>query len=295
MNTSNESTPSAREYIEYSGTSGTTVLITTRNVDSSNSALTHAVGSIVEFIPDVTWADRIYDALSNVVNVDTLAVDTSKVATPATVASSSIVLSGSNYFSASGATISTIKDDDTFATASDTSLATSESIKAYVDGKKATGAEVTTGTEDAKYVTPKSLTDAEIKGPAITTGFTQLTSNFTAATNTSEQVVTGLTTTITDIGKDMIVYASASLSITMGTTGNNEVRLYINTTEVAHWYRLSATTDWHIHLSGISAVSTGSNVTVQVRVISDNSTAQIVYGTGSSRGRSNVSVMVFPA
>lgn len=133
VNTSNESTPSAREYIEYSGTSGTTVLITTRNVDSSNSALTHAVGSIVEFIPDVTWADRIYDALSNVVNVDTLAVDTSKVATPATVASSSIVLSGSNYFSASGATISTIKDDDTFATASDTSLATSESIKAYVD------------------------------------------------------------------------------------------------------------------------------------------------------------------
>lgn len=65
-------TPAKREYIEYSGTSGSTVLITTRNVDGSNSALTHAVGSIVEFIPDVTWADRIYDALANVVDISDL-------------------------------------------------------------------------------------------------------------------------------------------------------------------------------------------------------------------------------
>jgi hypothetical protein len=56
------------------------VLITTRNVDGSNSALTHAVGSIVEFIPDVTWADRIYDALSLVVDVnDVSAINSSLV------------------------------------------------------------------------------------------------------------------------------------------------------------------------------------------------------------------------
>lgn len=78
-----ESTPSKREYIEYSGTSGTTVLITTRNVDSSNAALTHAVGSIVEFLPDVTWAGRIYDALSTVTNTsDTSLVNTTNVVTP---------------------------------------------------------------------------------------------------------------------------------------------------------------------------------------------------------------------
>jgi len=75
-------TPAKREYIEYSGTSGNTVLIETRNVDSSSSALTHAVGSVVEFIPDVTWADRIYDALSNVVSVADLSVDTTKIVTP---------------------------------------------------------------------------------------------------------------------------------------------------------------------------------------------------------------------
>jgi len=63
-------TASKREYIEYSGTSGTTVLITTRNVDGSGSTLTHAVGSIVEWIPDVTWADRIYDSLAAVIDVD---------------------------------------------------------------------------------------------------------------------------------------------------------------------------------------------------------------------------------
>lgn len=78
------STPSKREYIEYSGTSGNTVLITTRNVDGGNSALTHAVGSIVEFIPDVIWADRIYDALATVTTIaDTTVVNTTNVVTPA--------------------------------------------------------------------------------------------------------------------------------------------------------------------------------------------------------------------
>lgn len=79
VDSSGTATASKREYIEYSGTSGTTVLITTRNVDGSNAALTHAVGSIVEFIPDVTWADRIYDALANVVDITDLTLDTTKV------------------------------------------------------------------------------------------------------------------------------------------------------------------------------------------------------------------------
>lgn len=166
VNASNESTPAAREYIEYSGTSGTTVLITTRNVDSSNSALTHAVGSTVEFIPDVTWADRIYDALANVVDVDTLAVDTTKVVTPASVTSSSIVLSGSNYFSASGATISLIKDEDDMASNSATALATQQSIKAYVD----------TGTVT---MTNKTLTSPVLQGDV--SGWTVSTDTWTYA------------------------------------------------------------------------------------------------------------------
>jgi len=82
VDTAGAATPAFREYIEYSGTSGNTVLITTRNVDGSNAALTHPVGSIVEFIPDVIWADRIYDALSNVVSIADLSVDLTKIVTP---------------------------------------------------------------------------------------------------------------------------------------------------------------------------------------------------------------------
>lgn len=74
-------TPSFREYIEYSGTSGSTVLITTRNVDGSNAALTHPVGSIVEWIPDITWADRIYDALATLVDVTDISVINSSLVT----------------------------------------------------------------------------------------------------------------------------------------------------------------------------------------------------------------------
>lgn len=81
VDTSGVSTPAKREYIEYSGTSGTTVLITTRNVDSSNAALTHAVGSIVEFIPDVTWADRMYDALATLVDVDDISAINTDIVT----------------------------------------------------------------------------------------------------------------------------------------------------------------------------------------------------------------------
>jgi len=54
-------TPSSREYISFTGTSGNTVLIETRNVDGSGAARTHAVGSIVEFVADGVWGQRVID------------------------------------------------------------------------------------------------------------------------------------------------------------------------------------------------------------------------------------------
>ena len=124
----------------------------------------------------------------------------------------------------------------------------------------------------------------------IANNFTKLGSNFTSVSSTSEQTCTGLTTEVDDIGKDMTVFATASLSVNMGTSGNNEVRLYINGTEVSHWYRLDNTAFRQICLSGMADVSSGSDISVQVRVISDNSTQQTIY---ASRGRSSVSVLVF--
>lgn len=75
INSNSEETPDSREYIEYSAISGTSVTIKTRNVDGSGAVRTHAIGSVVEFIPSVTWAERINTALLNVIDasdVDTL-------------------------------------------------------------------------------------------------------------------------------------------------------------------------------------------------------------------------------
>lgn len=77
----------------------------TRNVDSGGTDQDHAVGAIVEFIPDVTWAQGIYDSLSNLVTPSTGAIDTSKVVTPSSFSSvfSSLATLSNKYIS--GATL----------------------------------------------------------------------------------------------------------------------------------------------------------------------------------------------
>lgn len=74
----NEKTASDREYISFTGVSGSTLTGLTRNVDGSTSDQDHAVGSVVEFIPDVIWADGILDALDNAFTAAG-ALDTTKV------------------------------------------------------------------------------------------------------------------------------------------------------------------------------------------------------------------------
>ena len=118
-------TPAKREYIEYSGTSGNTVLITTRNVDGGNSALTHAVGSLVEWIPSVTWADRLYDSLATIIDVD----NNTTLKTSLDLTTPNISL---GVISSSGASISAILDEDTMTSDRDDALVTQQSIKDYV-------------------------------------------------------------------------------------------------------------------------------------------------------------------
>lgn len=82
INTNNVETPSSREVIAYDGTSGSTVTTLTRGL-AGTSDQDHAVGAIVEFAPDVIWAQNIYDALSTVVTVaDISVVNTINVVTP---------------------------------------------------------------------------------------------------------------------------------------------------------------------------------------------------------------------
>lgn len=74
-------TPNKREVIAYTATSGLTTTSLTRGLAGSTDQ-EHAVGAIVEFAPDVTWAQSIYDALSETVVPSTGLLDTTKVVTP---------------------------------------------------------------------------------------------------------------------------------------------------------------------------------------------------------------------
>lgn len=118
VDTNGVETPTKREYISFAGTSGSTVTTLVRNVDGSGTDQDHAIGAIVEFIPDVVWAQAISDALANIVNITTLALDTTKVAdassaqtlTNKTLASPNISVGsdavGDMYFRQAGASLS---------------------------------------------------------------------------------------------------------------------------------------------------------------------------------------------
>lgn len=82
VDTNGTETPNKREYIGYAATSGSTLVTLVRNIDGSGTDQDHAIGAIVEFIPDVVWAQAISDALANIVDTTTLALDTTKVVTP---------------------------------------------------------------------------------------------------------------------------------------------------------------------------------------------------------------------
>ena len=53
-------TPTKTEYIAYTGVSGSTVTGLTRGL-AGTSAQGHSIGAIVEFVPDITWAQAIND------------------------------------------------------------------------------------------------------------------------------------------------------------------------------------------------------------------------------------------
>lgn len=74
----NELPTASREWIGYSGTSGSTVTTLTRGLGGSSDQ-THEAGAVVEFVPDVTVFQAILDALENLVNPSNGSLDTAKV------------------------------------------------------------------------------------------------------------------------------------------------------------------------------------------------------------------------
>lgn len=77
---------SDREFVAYTGVSGSTLTGLTRNIDNSSSDQDHATGAIVEFIADVVFAQAILDALdgtsSGVVTLTAPTITSPAVTTP---------------------------------------------------------------------------------------------------------------------------------------------------------------------------------------------------------------------
>jgi len=278
VDTSNAATPAFREYIEYSGTSGTTVLITTRNVDGSNAALTHPVGSIVEFIPDVTWADRIYDALSNVVSIADLSVDLTKVVTPSgtqTLTNKGLLLGSSGFISSSGATVSSIDADSSLAANSDSKLATQKAIKAYVDANAGSANGWTASSNTWVYATASTFTIAGVDRTAIFTKGTRL--KFTQTTVKYAVVVSSsfsTNTTVTIAVNTDHTIANAAITLPF------------------YSYQLSpegypGTFNWATTWGGFSANPTGTfKYSIGGNIVS-------VYFTDASGGTSNATTLTF--
>jgi len=151
-------TPSAREFISHSGTSGNTVLIETRNVDGSGAVRTHAINSIVEFVADAVWAQRIIDQALVAHDVDgthkaNLAFTTPTLTSP--------VLN-------TGVSGTAIKNENDMVSNSATALATQQSIKAYVDTHNIDG--WTADTDTWVYVSASSF---KVTGKDVTNKFTK--------------------------------------------------------------------------------------------------------------------------
>ena len=132
VDSSGNSTASLREYIAYTGTSGSTVTGLTRNVDNSGTDQDHAVGAVVEFVFDVVQAKAIKDTFETEHNADGTH-DTTKVV-----------------------------DLTTAQTLTNKTL-TSPVINGAITGDAiATGATINTGTANDDIVTSKAIADSRL-------------------------------------------------------------------------------------------------------------------------------------
>jgi len=69
VDSSGNETPTKVEYIAFTGVSGSTVTGLTRGLAGSTTQ-DHSAGAIVEFVPDITWAQAINDVFTNQHNSD---------------------------------------------------------------------------------------------------------------------------------------------------------------------------------------------------------------------------------
>lgn len=104
VDSNNGATPTKRTYYYFTGVSGSTL---TGVSVADGTDQDHAVGAILEFVPDVKWAQSIYDALTKTVVASTGNLDTTKVVdlTTAQVLTNKDLSSGTNTLPTTAATL----------------------------------------------------------------------------------------------------------------------------------------------------------------------------------------------
>lgn len=131
VDSTGSTTPTKREYCTFTGVSSATLTGCVRNADGSGSDQEHAVGAIVEFVPDVVWATSIKTTFeiehdgdgthdtTKVVDLTTAQVLTNKTLTSPVI---NTQISGSAFL-----------DEDDLSSDSAVKVSSQQSIKAYVD------------------------------------------------------------------------------------------------------------------------------------------------------------------
>jgi len=132
-------TPAKREYISFTGVSGSTLTGLTRNADGGGSDQDHAVGAIVQFPSDVLQQQAIIDDIlvqhaDGGVHTDALV--TSLKATGAVVNTGTSDVTIVTPKALADSNIKQSIDEDDMASNSDTKVPTQQSTKAYVDSQK---------------------------------------------------------------------------------------------------------------------------------------------------------------
>jgi hypothetical protein len=196
INSQGTETPTKREVIAFTATSGSTVTTLTRNADGSGSDQDHAVGAIVEFGPDVLWAQSVIDGLTQVIAPATGLLDTTKVVdlTTAQTLTNKVLTSPTLNTGVSGTAIDT---DTTLAANSDTKLASQKATKAYVDANASNTSGWISSSDTWTYVSASTF---KITGADRTTTFTKGTRlKFTQTTTKYAVVVSSSFSTDTTV------------------------------------------------------------------------------------------------